>query len=1391
MSTRQITFKLDAEGNVEQVVSKVGSSFSKLGDDISKAAQAANSSMGSFGKVSSAIGGMATVAGGIVAANIFGKIVEGLGLFATTGLSAVDSAQRLETGLGALLTMNNLYERTTETMTVAVKGFAEEQANAAKKSDDLAFKQKELTADIKRQSAAIQEQRQRIIQMADGLDKTEQVAKLEQMEVALEGMNREMADAATEQGKLNNLTQEYTTVSKTSFQQVMNFSDAQKLAADQSKDLLAYVEKLAIISPFEQDQVALVSKLAVAAGLGVEQTKNFTAGFLDLAAAVGIGSAELDFAADQLLQVAKVGKITTVDLRQLRRIGIDLEKIIGVQMGMSIEEFNDKAAKSPDIFNDLFDSVTEFSKNTFAGTAEKMATSVSGLKSTFMDIFKVSAKNLMRPLIDAVGPAASGFLGKLSDIVTGPELAKIGESIPKVLFGAFKSLQGGGEGDLFSGLKGLGLDSSTAKSITDITQQAHELFAAFQAGDMVSVAEMVGITPDIVALFGKLNDTFKDISSTISSALAPALDSISGGGIMDSINSGISFVNEHFEEFKAAIIGVGAVLGTVVAGGILASLAAGLFALLTPLNLVIAGVGLLSAAWVGNWGNIQGIFKQAVDFITQEWGTMASAVSGMKLGAMLGLETETIMQILLGINTVVTTFTALKDTWIANWPLIQAAALTGWEVVKGIFAGFQNVALIAGIQLQQAFSQITGALNSMGISWTDVWNALKTATGIVLAGIGVLLLGVVSAVGGLVTATTSAISAMVSVWVAMGGQIKVIIEGLATQFAGASMIWSGIINGEWSLIWQGFVTTVQGVFTTLKGLVGTLVTLFVGPFAIIASTVQGFITGVIAMFTGLYNTLVGHSIIPDLVNDIVQWFQQLPGRIIAALSSLVDMATEPFEEFLDAAQEILNPEKWEEIGVNIIDGVVAGIEGAKDKVLEVLKEMASQALSGVMDTLGIQSPSTEFQYIGQMMAAGVTKGWKDGEGEIFSAVSNLGDIGHFRSRGMSQTKAENLKGAWEGAVTALWDDIVSGKAGAQQLEDLTRRGAGAWAKFVDDADIKFQEAVDIIREGGAEIAAQVQKQMMDRLVTMAQGFATFGDALTNMLQQQKQPTLDVIADNEKLTKSIAEQQAKVAELKAELKQAIIDHGAESEQVRKKREQIAKLTGEIKKNQQAMGKNQAELRKLAKTDVGANIELLKQFLAGDEMSFKYALKKDLVGVNHVMLDRVAAQEKLNQLLEEERKQQEAIAKLEKAKADLAFLQQQLSIVQLIKDNGLNPADIFGGIQLGLDASINDLLAVTSNLVAAMVDQINQDLQIASPSKVMAKIGGNIGKGLIKGVEATKGAVQMAMGGILPSGMSGGDSYSTVKNANTNIVINAAGNRRVVSDIMMLRGRVARI
>lgn len=110
----------------------------------------------------------------------------------------------------------------------------------------------------------------------------------------------------------------------------------------------------------------------------------------------------------------------------------------------------------------------------------------------------------------------------------------------------------------------------------------------------------------------------------------------------------------------------------------------------------------------------------------------------------------------------------------------------------------------------------------------------------------------------------------------------------------------------------------------------------------------------------------------------------------------------------------------------------------------------------------------------------------------------------------------------------------------------------------------------------------------------------------------------------------------------------------------------------------------------------------------------------------------AQEKLNQALTEQASIQNEINQMNRQQAQLDFLRQQVDMLTLAKEQGLDVEEIFQGIQLGADASIPDLVKVTSKIIQAMLDQADEDLEIGSPSKAMFERGYQTGAGFAQGL-----------------------------------------------------------
>jgi hypothetical protein len=103
---------------------------------------------------------------------------------------------------------------------------------------------------------------------------------------------------------------------------------------------------------------------------------------------------------------------------------------------------------------------------------------------------------------------------------------------------------------------------------------------------------------------------------------------------------------------------------------------------------------------------------------------------------------------------------------------------------------------------------------------------------------------------------------------------------------------------NWALavpaMFMGAMATVKGTvvvaFNEIKTAIGQTITdigaFFAPAWAFIITGVKQFVMAFIQVFIDLYNELVGHSIIPDMIMDIVGWFARLPGMIAGVLGDL-------------------------------------------------------------------------------------------------------------------------------------------------------------------------------------------------------------------------------------------------------------------------------------------------------------------------------------------------------------------------------------------------------------------------------------------------------------------------------------------------------------------------
>ena len=94
------------------------------------------------------------------------------------------------------------------------------------------------------------------------------------------------------------------------------------------------------------------------------------------------------------------------------------------------------------------------------------------------------------------------------------------------------------------------------------------------------------------------------------------------------------------------------------------------------------------------------------------------------------------------------------------------------------------------------------------------------------------------------------------------------IKNIIRVIRGMIEVVVGILTGDWKMAWQGIKDIVGAAFDQVAALIGT-----VGK--VIWGIVKGVVMGVVDFFKWLYDVLVGHSIVPDLVNGVIRFFKLL------------------------------------------------------------------------------------------------------------------------------------------------------------------------------------------------------------------------------------------------------------------------------------------------------------------------------------------------------------------------------------------------------------------------------------------------------------------------------------------------------------------------------------
>lgn len=305
-------------------------------------------------------------------------------------------------------------------------------------------------------------------------------------------------------------------------------------------------------------------------------------------------------------------------------------------------------------------------------------------------------------------------------------------------------------------------------------------------------------------------------------------------------------------------------------------------------------------------------------------------------------------------------WSGITDGASVLWDLFGPQLLNIWENIKSaVGPALDDIK----VKLGPLLDSLKGFGESLGTFFSGLWEILKP----VLAFIGGVLVAGISAafriIGNIIGPVIEWIGNIISGLIGIITGVITFISGVLTTLGGIFTLIVGLFtgNGEkiragWSAIWDGLGQAVSGLWTIVSSTFTAIWDTIKGALAIAWGIVSGFVQGIVDFFTWLWDVLVGHSIVPDMVNAIVQWFQDMWDKAVAIVSGLVQGVIAFFTNLWNQTVAIVTGlvrgvlEWWENLKRDVTQKVVDLVTAALNK----WEELKSKAIQFIIDmVLGI------------------------------------------------------------------------------------------------------------------------------------------------------------------------------------------------------------------------------------------------------------------------------------------------------------------------------------------------------------------------------------------------------------------------------------------------------
>lgn len=446
--------------------------------------------------------------------------------------------------------------------------------------------------------------------------------------------------------------------------QARDMGEAIRLVTPVADDLFRAYQKLAILSPFKSSDIINAREQLQIYGVTSERLDDLVPRLVDVGSLFGWSSDKMNLASLALGQIATKGKLTGEEVRQLATVGVPAIAAVADVLGITNAEAQKLVSKGALSAEQFFDIFMKWSAPA-VGSAERFAKTLPGLVSSLADLKEIGLREFGKGFFDTQISSLDEFVQKLKGLV-----------MP---------------------------DTSTPRS------------------DKEGNTEPAAGPSPLQNLGKQFGQAFNEVKLVIQGVLDVAKPFTDWIGVQ--LPLAMDFVVEHSTEFRGAFIAIAALFATGLGIAAIAALIAGLA---SPIGLITMAVGVLGAAWAGNWGDIQGKTAAVWSFLEPAFKSMSNW-----LGDNLPIATKALSNVWTG-----TLKPALDEVWsfIKGSVIPVLSDLKKW-VVGELVPAVKDLTDAFSRALGPALTIVAGILNvtlvpALKILWgfiTDfVWPIVKT-----------------------------------------------------------------------------------------------------------------------------------------------------------------------------------------------------------------------------------------------------------------------------------------------------------------------------------------------------------------------------------------------------------------------------------------------------------------------------------------------------------------------------------------------------------------------------------------------------------------------------------------------------------------------------------------